>query len=328
MFENIKKRIFPSLITLTALSISFIAAYVSVIGLGKLFAGAEVIVMIIASILEFSKIIVASILYSYRKTLSWIFKIYLVLALIVLMTITSIGIYGFLSGAYEVTSSKSEIVNKELSVYKLKNNRFIDSRNILIQEKQTLDNNISSLREGLANNKTQYKDRETGQIITTTSSSNRKSLEQQLNQTLQYRDTISVKIEALTDSITRIEMVVFEKESNSELSQELGPLKYISRITGKEIDEIVNWIMILLIVVFDPLAICLVVVSNFSFEKLNEPKPEEETQPEIIPDNIAPEPIVEETPTPPITNNIILPDNLSTYRKNQILRDSETKTYF
>lgn len=341
MIQKIRERIFPYLITITALAISFIAAYVSVIGLSKLFVGAETTILIIASILEFSKVIIASILYSYRKTLALLLKIYLIIALVVLMTITSVGIYGFLSGAYSETSSRTEQVDKELKIYEVKNNRFIDTRNNLIGEKQFLDESINSLRNGLSNNKTQYKDRETGEIITTTSSSNRKSLEQQLATTISSKGEIELKIQNITDSISKNELKILEIESKSELSKELGPLKYISKITGREMDSVVNWLMILLMIVFDPLAICLVITSNFTFEQLKRNPDTKEitdngdwrnsTNEEIqeIMDNVEinpspPEPPQEriikegEQPTPPQIN-----EGLSTFRKKRIEKDGD-----
>lgn len=332
MLEKIKERIFPYLITLTALSISFIAAYVSVIGLSQLFSGAAEVVIVITSILEFSKVIIASVLYSYRKVLSWLLKIYLIIALVILMTITSIGIYGFLSSGYSETTSKMEVVSKETQIYKIKNTRFIETRDLLLIEKQSIDNSINSLRDGLANNKTQYKDKETGEIITITSSSNRKSLETQLNQTLLDEEEINLKLENVLDSITKYELKIFEIESKSELSKELGPLKYISKITGKSMDQVVNWLLILLIIVFDPLAICLVITSNFTFEQLKKKYNVEEivktgdwrnpTKEEI-------ETIIENrdesniSPSTPLDKKI--PENLSAFRRNRI--ENEGKRY-
>lgn len=325
MFESIKKRIFPYLITITALSISFIAAYVSVIGLGKLFAGAETIVIIIASILEFSKVIVASILYSYRKTLSFLLKIYLTIALIVLMTITSIGIYGFLSGAYNEVATKTEVIDKEIKVYEIKQNRFIETRNNLLLEKQQIDESINLLREGLSNNKTQYKDKETGQIITTTSSSNRKSLESQLEQANKDKELISIKLESITDSISKNELKIFEIQSKSDLSKELGSLKYISKITGKDMDYVVNLLMLLLIFVFDPLAICLVIVSNFTFENLNVSSNSIYEEPIIQSSTLNDEEHEHKEEINLNNNDEIIPnmENLSSFRKNKLKQNKD-----
>jgi hypothetical protein len=106
-----KKRIFPFLIALSALSVSASAAFYSVFGLSKLFAGASYQVMVMATSLEFAKLVVASLLYQYWSTINKWLRLYLSLAVFVLILITSGGIYGFLSGAYQETATKSELLD-------------------------------------------------------------------------------------------------------------------------------------------------------------------------------------------------------------------------
>ena len=103
-----KKRIFPFIIALSALSVSASAAFYSVFGLSKLFAGASLEVIIMAGTLEVAKLIVASLLYQYSEVINKILRTYLLLATFVFMVITSGGIYGFLSGAFQETSTESE----------------------------------------------------------------------------------------------------------------------------------------------------------------------------------------------------------------------------
>ena len=100
MLKKIQERIFPFLIATSALSVSASAAFYSVSGLSKLFAGASLAVIIMATTLEASKLVIASLLYQYRKTLPRSLKIYLTGAASILVLITSMGIYGFLSAAY------------------------------------------------------------------------------------------------------------------------------------------------------------------------------------------------------------------------------------
>ena len=99
-----KAKLFPIIIALAALSVSCSAAFYSVYGLGKLFAGASTQVMIMAGSLEFAKLVIASALYQYWDSINKILRTYLTIAIIVLMTITSAGIYGFLTGAYQMVS--------------------------------------------------------------------------------------------------------------------------------------------------------------------------------------------------------------------------------
>jgi hypothetical protein len=101
MFSNIKKGMFPFLVAFSALSVSASAAFYSVFGLSKLFAGASTEVIIMAGSLEIAKLVTASLLYQYWDTINKALKYYLSLAVIILIIITSMGIYGFLSAAYK-----------------------------------------------------------------------------------------------------------------------------------------------------------------------------------------------------------------------------------
>ena len=103
MFSNIKKGMFPFLVAFSALSVSASAAFYSVFGLSKLFAGASTEVIIMAGSLEVAKLVTASLLYQYWDTINKALRTYLMVATIILILITSMGIYGFLSAAYQDT---------------------------------------------------------------------------------------------------------------------------------------------------------------------------------------------------------------------------------
>jgi len=275
IIEFFQKFTFPTIIALSALSVSASAAFYSVTGLSKLFAGASFEVLIMAGSLEVAKLVIASLLYQYWKELNKLLKIYLMIAVTVLVMITSAGIYGFLSAAYQETASLAGVVEKEVELLELKKNRFDENRTYYLSEKESLDQSISDLREGLSNNVVQYKDRETGQIITTTSSSTRNALQKELNQAVESRDQLSKKLEVVTDSITSLEIQMLNVETNSEVASELGPLKYISELTGTPMAKVVNILMLVIIFVFDPLAISLVIAANFAFGRLKDKKDED-----------------------------------------------------
>ena len=270
ILKEIKKRIFPTMVALSALSVSVSAAFYSVSGLSKLFAGATFEVIIMASSLEVAKLVIASLLYQYWGKINKLLRFYLTLSTIILVLITSAGIYGFLSAAYQETATKSGIVDKKVEVLELRKGRFIDSRDYFITEKEVLDKSISSLRDGLSNNVIQYKDKETGQIITTTSSSTRRALQTELSSAVTQRDKISVKLETATDSVNSIDIKILDTESSAEIASELGPLKYLSELTGKPMNVIINVLLLIIIFVFDPLAISLVIAANFMFNQLKD----------------------------------------------------------
>ena len=100
MLERIKQYFFPFLVALSAFSLAGAAAFFSVTGLSKLFGGAQEAVIIMASSLEFSKLVTASFLHKYWKTIEWKLRTYLTIGTVTIMFITSAGIYGFLSSAY------------------------------------------------------------------------------------------------------------------------------------------------------------------------------------------------------------------------------------
>ena len=268
-----KKRLFPLLIALSALAVSGSAAFYSVFGLSKLFAGASTQVIIMAGSLEFAKLVVASLLYQYWDTINRVLKIYLSIAVFVLMVITSGGIYGFLSGAYQETATKSEFLDKSLIVLETKQIRFEENKTDLTLEKAQLNQTITDLRKSLSNPaQVQYIDRESGQLITTTSSSARKALQSELSTTITDRDNINLKLEAVQDSIMRLDTELLELEIGNEEQRELGPLKYLAETTGKDMGQVVNWFLLLIVFVFDPLAIALVVAANFAFSQIKKPE--------------------------------------------------------
>ena len=276
LLKEIRRRIFPTIIALSALSVSASAAFYSVSGLSKLFAGASFEVIVMATSLEVAKLVIASLLYQYWGKLNKLLKIYLTVAAFVLVAITSAGIYGFLSAAYQETATKSEIVDSEIGVLELKKSRFEENRTYYIEEKKQLDQSISDLRNGLSNNVIQYKDKETGEIITTTSSSTRRALQKELDNAVERRDGISSNLEVVTDSISSLEVKILETSSGAELASELGPLKYLSELTGKPMNEIINILLLVIIFVFDPLAISLVIAANFAFAQLIKKKEEDD----------------------------------------------------
>ena len=269
------KNILPYLTALAALVLAGSAAFYSVFGLSKFYAGAATAVIIMGIAIEASKLIATSVLHQYHKILSLPIKLYLSFAILVSMTITSAGIYGFLISAYQETAFKMDIEDQVIGAEKnrlivfeqeLKN---LDSeRNMLSDNISKANTNILKLSEGLSNNVVQYTNAD-GNVITTQSSSTRRILKEQLQTQSDYRDTLVVKrdklavnIKTANDSINTINIRVLQLKTNSDIAGEIGPLKYLSELTGVSMNRVVNWFTILLIIIFDPLAVALVIVLN------------------------------------------------------------------
>ena len=261
MFEKIKERIFPFIIALSALSVSASAAFYSVSGLMKLFAGAAFVVGVMATSLEVSKLVIASLLYQYWSTLNKALKIYLMVAVSILSLITSMGIYGFLSSAYQETANKDQVVTQQITALETKKKLYEGTRDNILKEKQSLSDLRGSLSKGST---TQYTDSKGNLVVR----SNNASIKQ-LDKASQSDDKLSSKIDIVNDSIFSIENKILAIKTSSTSSSELGPLKYLSGLTGIGMDSIINYLLLVIIFVFDPLAIALVIAANFAFTRLN-----------------------------------------------------------
>ena len=271
MFKKIQERIFPFLIALSALSVSASAAFYSISGLSKLFAGAAFAVIIMATSLEVAKLVIASLLYQYRKTLPFLLKAYLSIACIILILITSMGIYGFLSAAYQDTANKEGNIEARIVLIETKRDNVKEQLEVYTEEKTSINEAVAELRKGLSNNKVQWKDKETGQIITSTSSSTRRALTKQLDQAIKRQTEVNVKVDSLNTIIFEYETEIVETRIEEGSTSELGPLKYLSGLTGLPMDKIINYLLLTIIFVFDPLAIALVIAANFAFARLKKP---------------------------------------------------------
>ena len=274
MLEKIKERIFPFIIALSALSVSASAAFYSVSGLSKLFAGAAFAVIVMAASLEVAKLVIASLLYQYRKTLPLLLKAYLSIACIVLILITSMGIYGFLSAAYQDTANKEGNTEARIVLIETKRDNIKEQLEVYTEEKNSINEAVTELRKGLSNNKVQWRDKETGQIITSTSSSTRRALTKQLDQAIERQTEVNAKVDELNEKIFEYETEIVETRIGDGSTSELGPLKYLSGLTGLPMDKIINYLLLVIIFVFDPLAIALVVAANFAFARLKKPTKE------------------------------------------------------
>jgi hypothetical protein len=250
-----------ALLGLSALFIAVAAAYFSITGLSKLFAGASMAVILMASSLEFGKLISASFLYAYWDKINKLLRAYLVIGVSVLVLITSAGIYGFLTSAYQVTADQLEIMDKGVEIIQLKKGRYEEQLQSATNERESLTQSISELSKGLSNNVIQYTD-SGGNTITTTSSATRSTLERQLDDAKRQRDELGLKIETLADSVTNLDIEIINIQSDNEVAGEIGTLKYLAEITGQPMSNIINWFALMIVFVFDPLAVTLVIAFN------------------------------------------------------------------
>ena len=267
MIKKIKQGMFPFLIAFSALSVSTSAAFYSVSGLSKLFAGASLEVIIMAGSLEFAKLVTASLLYQYWDIINKTLRTYLSIATVVLVLITSMGIYGFLSAAYQETYSKLSVVENQKSFIQQKIDFYQNDVTRYDTEIERISSNISTLSNAKASS-IQVRDTSvSGGFRQTISTTELRMAQSRINTEEENRKLAQSKRTIASDSLQKFQLQVLELDNNTEVSGELGPLQYLSSLTGYPMDKIINVLLLIIIFVFDPLAISLVIAANFAFDK-------------------------------------------------------------
>ena len=256
---------FSYLMLLIALSVAGCAGYFSVWGLSQLFAGASTAVIIMATVLEVGKIITTTALHRYWSKLARVLKIYLTISVGVLMLITSAGIYGFLSNAYQQTANKLEIHEGELGV--LAGKRLLFEKNITDNEKIVgTKNKRIDLLTNLRNNQETRLDSAKSNIAKDKVRNDIALATNEIQKLTGDIDGLNSKNAILSDSVSKYNVKALELKAGSSVAGEVGPLKYISELTGAPMGKVVNYLILLLIFVFDPLAIALILMTNRVFQ--------------------------------------------------------------
>jgi len=297
------KLLLKILVGVIALSLAICAAFFSIVGLSKLFAGASVAVIIMASTLESSKLVIASFLHKHWATAAGVLKFYLILSMLIIMSITSIGIYGFLSAAYQQTKSKYDLTKTtvdSLTAKQLYYESAIKMNSTQLDAKNKQLTNYLSLQNLQEQRASQLVAQNKASRSADRSSANSESSINRLNGEIEI---LNQKIVAYSDSVSKIKVVITQSSIQSDIGSELGSLTYISKMLDVSMDKIVNVLIILFIIVFDPLAICMVLV--FNFLSISEPlniktEPEVVLNEDIVQEQIIPvtdvEPVVELAP--------------------------------
>ena len=250
------------LLGLSALFVAFNAAFFSVHGLSKLFAGASLSVILMASSLEIAKLITAGYLYNYWEKINKVLRTYLVFGVFILILITSMGIYGFLTSAFQDTYNQFNIKEKQISFLQQKEEFWGGDVARYDEELKRISNNISTLSNARSQ---QIQVRDTsvvGGIRTTISTSELRLAQARINVEEQNRKDIQAKREVAADSLQQIQLKILDLESMEGVSSELGPLQYLSELLDRPMNQIINWLILTIIFVFDPLAVTLVVAFN------------------------------------------------------------------
>ena len=235
MFEQSKS--FPKLVGLSALLIAGSAAFFSVYGLSKLFAGASLAVIIMAGSLEFGKLVAASFLYRYWDTLNVIHRIYMTIATVILILITSAGIFGFLSNAYQGATVSFE---KETTALLYKEDRLEQLQEDKVFLKEELEAAVAELPDNFRTAKRKL------------------------------REEYQPKINKINDDIINLKSEVGDlKVKIIETGVEVGPAIYLARVFDTDVDTVVKFFIFILIFVFDPMAVIFVISYNVTLLEKN-----------------------------------------------------------
>lgn len=237
--------VFISILLLTVLLIAGSAAFFSVFGLAAIFSGSFVPVIIMAGSLEAGKLVAASFLYRYWKQLTFLMKTYLFGAIIILMFITSIGIFGFLSAAYQEDVLPLDALHAQIANIDVRKSELTGLKLELRGEVDRLDNLVNAIPETQGTNR-------------------RKMLREQRPD----RIRIQASMDKLSGDIRRATAEQNEIRSSIVTEQvHTGPIIFIAEALGRDIDNAVTWMIILIIFAFDPLAVVLTVGANIAIVK-------------------------------------------------------------
>ena len=215
---------------IAALLIAGSAGFFSVFGLSKLFAGAALSVIIMAGSLEFGKLVTAAFLYRYWDKINLFQKTYLMTAVITLVLITSAGIFGYLSNAYQGATVTFEKQSNQLIAYEDRLEQLQEDKSFL---KEELEVQVNDLPDNYITAKRKL------------------------------REEYNPRIQAVNDEILRVKGVVGDlKVELVETGVDVGPAIYLARTFDTDVDSVVKFFIFILIFVFDPLAVMLVVAFN------------------------------------------------------------------
>lgn len=287
---------FPWLLGFSALFIAMCAAFFSVYGISTLFAGAFLSTVIMSSSLEIGKLVGVTFLYRYwSKCKGWL-KTYLVTASVVLMIVTSLGIFGYLSAAYQKSSIEFGVAQDRIKTTEAQKTYYQDKITTSKQRIEFLTKLRASQEDRLSN------------ILTNEAIARNplalKQAQQQTTDLIASTDTDlkgeNDKIQASVDEIQKINDQVNQLKLGTAEKKDVQIFKFVADAVGLPLDTIARWFILMIIFVFDPLAICLILAYNVAVyrkedesvydqpvlptkttEPLNVPEPEQ-SKPEVV----------------------------------------------
>lgn len=259
---------FNSLLFCSSLFIASCAAYYSILGIAMLFSGSKIAAMVMATSLEIGKLVSTSYLFKYWKDTRIFLKTYLTLSVFILMFITSIGTFGYLTAAYQKSSLDNKFSSEKIMVLE-------DKKSSLTNSIYTAQSKIKFLNEQRSNQEKRFNDLLTNTVIV------RNPIQfqeiQTQNMELIQKNDLAVKLEnerisQAQSDIDGINSTISQMKLESLGKSDIVTFKFVSDELGMKMDTVVKWFIVLIISVFDPLAISLLLAYNTSSIGMSRPK--------------------------------------------------------
>jgi len=226
--------LFIVLLVLTTIAIAASAAFFSVYGMAQLFAGAFVPVIIMGASLEAGKLVAASFLYRYAKEIGLALKVYLMSAIFILMLITSMGIFGFLTAAYQKDTIPLAEMQQKIELYDTEYQQLIERRTQIDQQIAAINPDYVTVKQRL------------------------------VKDFAPEREAIDARLQVLTPELQKL------KTDQIDVEAKIGPIMFVAEVMGEDPKTAVFWFVVLLISVFDPLAVALTIATNVALQKRKE----------------------------------------------------------
>lgn len=232
--------LFIAILILTTLGIAGSAAFFSIYGLAQIFTGAFWPVVIMASCLEAGKLVAASYLYRYWKLIGFIRKTYLMLAVLVLMMITSAGIFGFLSAAYQQDTLPLAEMETQIELFEERKQEIANLKQERISQRARLDAQIDAIPGNHSTNRRKMREAQ-------------KEEREQIDTDLKR---FANELQAIVEEHHKLKTAIIQQKVHT------GPIIFLAKAFGQEIDDATKWMIFLIIFAFDPLAVALTIGAN------------------------------------------------------------------
>jgi uncharacterized membrane protein (DUF106 family) len=239
---------FTFILAITAFLVAGCAAYFSVLGIATLFSGHYLQVLIMAGSLEIGKLVATSFLYRYWNKTIWFLKLYFIIAILTLMAITSLGIYGYLSSGFQVNAGKLEAIEKQVSLIE-------EQKNNISKEIEQNNKRVNTLNEARKSQE---------ERLPKMSRESAKPVYEDMARAAKEIENFNTRNQSLQDSLTSKDSEILELQKQNNEVHDIGTFKFVADSLNLPLETIVKFFIIIIVCVFDPLAVSLVLAYNIA----------------------------------------------------------------